>query len=61
VDTKQPRVANAGWFSRFRHYTNIDKCLPRLERLIDDFSFGTMGESLSNLQITQEIAVHDLL
>jgi len=47
IDEDQPRVAGAGWFSRFRHYTNIKRCLPRLECLLDDFSFGTVSESLA--------------
>jgi polysaccharide deacetylase family protein (PEP-CTERM system associated) len=45
VDPQQPRV-EVGWFSRFRHYTNLDKCEARLERLLGDFSFGSMREVL---------------
>ena len=50
VDPGQPRFNNASWFSRFRHYTNLDKCEARLNRLIDDFKFGTMTESLASYQ-----------
>ena len=46
IDPEQPRVENAGWFSEFRHYTNLKRCLPRLSRMIDDFSFGTVSDSL---------------
>lgn len=44
-DPDQPRV-EAPFFSRFRHYLNLDKTLPRLERLLARFRFGTMAEVL---------------
>jgi polysaccharide deacetylase family protein (PEP-CTERM system associated) len=43
IDPDQPRVPNASWFSNFRHYTNLKRCLPRLERMIGDFNFGTIS------------------
>ena len=46
VDFEQPRVS-VGLKSRFRHYHNLHKCLPRLRRLIKDFRFGTMDSVLS--------------
>ena len=45
VDPGQPRV-RVGWLSRFRHYTNLDRCEPRLRRLLAEFRFGTMREVL---------------
>jgi polysaccharide deacetylase family protein (PEP-CTERM system associated) len=45
VDPGQPRVP-VGWFSRFRHYTNLDRCEARLERLLAEFAFGSMREVL---------------
>lgn len=45
IDPDQPRYDNASWFSRFRHYTNLDKCYGRLETLLNDFRFGTVSES----------------
>src|SRR5690554_1804134 len=45
IDPGQPRFDNASWFSRFRHYINLDKCEARLERLVQDFRFGTVSES----------------
>ncbi|WP_349343048.1 XrtA system polysaccharide deacetylase [Marinobacter sp. MMG032] len=45
IDPDQPRYKNASWFSRFRHYTNLDRCYGRLERLLQDFRFGTVSES----------------
>lgn len=40
VDPDQPRVNNAGWKSRFRHYHNLDKTEGRLNQLLQDFHFG---------------------
>lgn len=45
VDPDQPRFDNASWFSRFRHYTNLDKCEARLAKLLDDFNFSTVSDS----------------
>jgi polysaccharide deacetylase family protein (PEP-CTERM system associated) len=53
IDPDQPRVA-AGWLSRFRHYNNLDRCEGRLQRLIDDFSFGTSWSVLSDLGLVNE-------
>jgi polysaccharide deacetylase family protein (PEP-CTERM system associated) len=41
IDIDQPRV-NVGWLSRFRHYTNLDKCEARLRRLLGQFQFAPM-------------------
>jgi len=48
VDPGQPRI-EASWFSRFRHYNNLDKCEARLRKLIADFEFGTTEKVLNNL------------
>ena len=45
IDPDQPRFRNASWVSRFRHYTNLDRCYGRLEQLLQDFRFGTVSES----------------
>ncbi|MGH8580204.1 MAG: XrtA system polysaccharide deacetylase [Gammaproteobacteria bacterium] len=47
LDPGQPRIRNATALSRFRHYLNLDRCLSRLVKLIDDFSFAPMCEILS--------------
>jgi len=47
VDPDQPRV-KAGALSTFRHYNNLNKCQDRLSKLLKDFSFNTMAESLKN-------------
>jgi len=45
IDPEQPRFA-ASRLSRFRHYTNLDKCESRLKRLVSEFSFTTMSQVL---------------
>jgi polysaccharide deacetylase family protein (PEP-CTERM system associated) len=60
IDPDQPRVPNASWFSNFRHYTNLHRCLPRLERMIADFKFGTISESLGSVHIEKTIHIDDL-
>lgn len=60
IDPDQPRVPNASWFSNFRHYTNLKRCLPRLERMIQDFHFGTMSDSLGSANITKTLRLEDL-
>jgi len=48
VDPAQPRVS-ASWLSRFRHYTNLDRCEERLRRLLGEFEFGTARDGLAKL------------
>lgn len=60
IDPDQPRVPNASWFSNFRHYTNLKRCLPRLERMIGDFQFGTISQSLRSTDIKRELKIADL-
>jgi polysaccharide deacetylase family protein (PEP-CTERM system associated) len=48
IDPEQPRVA-AGPLSRFRHYTNLEKCEGRLRRLLREFRFGTVRDGLVQL------------
>lgn len=61
VDPDQPRIS-ASWFSRFRHYNNLNKCEPRLRYLMTDFQFGTVWEVLTALGLTDayESAGHQL-
>ena len=48
IDPDQPKIS-AHWFSRFRHYNNLDKCETRLCRLLSDFKFGTAEGVLNSL------------
>jgi polysaccharide deacetylase family protein (PEP-CTERM system associated) len=50
IDPGQPRIP-VGWLSRFRHYTNLHRCEPRLRRLLGEFRFGTMREVLQGLSL----------
>ncbi len=45
IDPGQPRV-KVGWLARFRHYTNLRRCEPRLRRLLGEFRFAPMSEVL---------------
>ncbi|WP_339668542.1 XrtA system polysaccharide deacetylase [Dasania marina] len=47
IDENQPRVEGASMLSRFRHYNNLDKCLPRMNTLLQQFSFTTMAEVIA--------------
>ena len=51
IDPEQPKIS-ASWFSRFRHYNNLDKCESRLRQLMTDFEFGTTWEVLNSLGLT---------
>ena len=55
IDPEQPRI-DASWFSRFRHYNNLDKCEARLRNLMTDFQFGTTWEVLNTLGLTEASA-----
>ena len=46
VDPDQPRL-NPGWSRAFRHYVGLRRTEGRLVRLLRDFSFGTLTESLA--------------
>lgn len=40
IDPGQPRVPGASLKTRFRHYVNLGRTEPRLERLLSDFRWG---------------------
>lgn len=44
IDPDQPRVANAPWKSRFRHYVNLSSTATKLQRLMTEFPFAPIGE-----------------
>lgn len=44
-DPDQPRVP-APAFARFRHYLNLERTLPRLERLLKKYRFASLAEVL---------------
>jgi len=59
IDPDQPRYNSASWLSRFRHYTNLDKCYGRLERLLSDFRFTTVSDSYHQQQPEQVMLHHN--
>ena len=50
-DPEQPRVP-APALKRFRHYLNLDRTLPRLERVLGRFRFGTVEQVLAARQMS---------
>jgi polysaccharide deacetylase family protein (PEP-CTERM system associated) len=42
IDPGQPRVRNAGWKSRLRHYTNLSRMAADLDKLLRDFAWDRM-------------------
>jgi polysaccharide deacetylase family protein (PEP-CTERM system associated) len=48
IDPEQPRL-QAGWKSRLRHYTNLERMEAKLRRLLSNFSFAPVREVYSAL------------
>jgi polysaccharide deacetylase family protein (PEP-CTERM system associated) len=48
LDPGQPRLA-VPWLARARHYTGLDRTQPRLERLLAEFRFTAIADSLAAL------------
>ena len=55
VDPGQPRL-DVKWFSRFRHYNNLDVCEQRLARLLSDFRFTTMSQALESEGVLEPLS-----
>jgi hypothetical protein len=45
IDPDQPRLP-VSTVARWRHYSNLDDTLHRLERLVEDFAFDTVAATL---------------
>lgn len=58
IDAFQPRIETASRFSKFRHYSNIDKCHHRLIKLLRDFSFVPLAHLLhqKGLLVSEKLA-----
>ena len=50
IDPGQPRI-EAGLKSRLRHYTGLERCEARLERLVGEFRFDAMADVLDGLDL----------
>jgi len=48
IDPAQPRF-DVPWWTRARHYGGLDRTLPRLERLLSEFRFAPIAETLATL------------
>lgn len=48
VDPDQPRPSGVSLKSRFRHYLNLSRTVPRLARLLSDFRWDRMDRVFSN-------------
>ena len=46
IDPDQPRMQGLDAKTRFRHYVNLARTESRLNRLLDDFNWGTMADML---------------
>jgi polysaccharide deacetylase family protein (PEP-CTERM system associated) len=57
IDPDQPRVKGVSLLSRFRHYNNLDKCLPRLQALLSEFPFSTVSDSLRSVNVDECVPV----
>jgi hypothetical protein len=49
IDPGQPRVANCGWKSRLRHYTNLSRMEGKIDRLLRDFAWDRVDRVFADL------------
>ena len=49
VDPGQPRIAGCGWKSRVRHYTNLARMGPALDKLLRDFAWDRMDRVFASV------------
>ena len=59
VDPEQPRIPGASKLSRFRHYTNLSRCMGRLSQLLEDFSFTTVHSVIDDYRVKQPLESFD--
>jgi len=50
LDPEQPRLKVGSWASRTRHYLNLSSTEHKLEKLLQRFRFGTLGDVIGRLQ-----------
>jgi hypothetical protein len=48
VDPDQPRLA-VPWLTRVRHYGGLERTVPRLERLLTEFRFTAIVDTVARL------------
>jgi polysaccharide deacetylase family protein (PEP-CTERM system associated) len=47
IDPEQPEIKGTNRLSRFRHYINLHKTIEKFEKLLKDFRFSPIMESLN--------------
>jgi len=52
IDPGQPRMNQASSKSRFRHYVNQTRMLGKIDRLLGDFRWGTVGKLINQEQVS---------
>lgn len=45
IDDEQPRINNASWKSKFRHYVNLSRMEGKIAQLTQDYNWGTMCQA----------------
>lgn len=55
IDPQQPRVDGLSLRTRFRHYQNLARMEPKIERLLKDFEWGTMVDVFAE-ELTEKAA-----
>ncbi len=53
IDPDQPRVADCGWKSRTRHYTNLGRMAAKLDRVLHDFAWDRMDRVFADQLASQ--------
>jgi hypothetical protein len=59
LDPEQPRL-RPGRLRAFRHYVNLHRTQPRLERLVRDFRLGTLSDVHAHLHAQGLVPLWDL-
>jgi polysaccharide deacetylase family protein (PEP-CTERM system associated) len=57
IDAGQPRISNASWRSRLRHYTNLSRMAGDVDALLRDFAWDRMDRVFAPLLADAEAAV----
>jgi polysaccharide deacetylase family protein (PEP-CTERM system associated) len=56
IDPGQPRMARASRKARFRHYVNQRRMLSKIDRLLGDFAWGTVSDTIARQAVAQAVA-----
>jgi hypothetical protein len=57
IDVDQPRI-RASTLTTWRHYGGLRKTMPRLERMLSEYSFGSVEMGLPQITIHGERGPH---